>query len=334
MAAVNHKTTMCLYPKKMMITPTDNTSYVGLVKCGKCLECAQDYSREWSYRCELESRCWDHNCVVTLTYADTDGELCRRDAQLFMKRLREHFEPKRIRFFGCGEYGKRYKRPHYHIVLFNCSFDDCYYWKKSQTGNAMYRSPTLEKLWTAGYSVIEPLTLETVKYCAKYLQKLIDYHGKKVKPFTMMSTRPGIGALALEKYPNIVGGIVNTDKVYSEGHYIKTPQYLLRYVEKAAARYLRSLEGAELQEAIDKLESLFTIRDRRREIAISSERSEEEMLAHRLKAARFLGDDLKAVERATWREYHPDEAAQRDREEVIKNFEELEKECIKKRKEH
>lgn len=309
----------------MMITPTDNTSYVGLVKCGKCLECAQDYSREWSYRCELESRCWDNNCVVTLTYADTDGELCRRDAQLFMKRLRENFAPKRIRFFGCGEYGKRYKRPHYHIVLFNCSFDDLYYWKKSQTGNPMYRSPTLEKLWTAGYSVIEPLTLETVKYCAKYLQKLIDYHGKKVKPFVMMSNRPGIGALALEKFPNIVSAIVNTDKIYSEGHYIKTPQYLLRYVEKAAARYLRSLEGSDLVEAIDKLQKLFTIRDRRREIAISSERSEDEMLAKRLKAARFLGMNEHAVAYETWAEYHPEEVKEKERQNLDKWFEESEK---------
>lgn len=305
----------------MMITPTDNTSYVGLVKCGKCLECVQDYSREWSYRCELESRCWEHNCVVTLTYADTDGELCRRDAQLFMKRLREHFAPKRIRFFGCGEYGKRYKRPHYHIVLFNCSFDDSYYWKKSQTGNPMYRSPTLETLWTAGYSVIEPLTLETVKYCAKYLQKLINYHGKKVKPFTMMSNRPGIGALALEKFPNVVNGIINTDKLYSEGHYIKTPQYLLKYVEKVLARYLGSLEGPELQQAIDKFERFFTIRDRRREAAFSSERTYDVMLAHRLKAARFLGDNENNVKLFTWQEYHPQEAKALEEERMRKEVE-------------
>lgn len=47
--------------------------------------------------------------------------LCKRELQLFMKRLRkylEKYEGQKIRFFATGEYGPTSFRPHFHIILY------------------------------------------------------------------------------------------------------------------------------------------------------------------------------------------------------------------------
>lgn len=59
---------------------------------------------------------------------DTFGVVCKRDVQLFLKRLRSaiHYEFKdklndyetKIRYFICSEYGSVYQRPHYHGIIF------------------------------------------------------------------------------------------------------------------------------------------------------------------------------------------------------------------------
>lgn len=47
--------------------------------------------------------------------------LCKRDVQLFLKRLRKYVfknTQERLRYFLCGEYGPQTFRPHYHFLLF------------------------------------------------------------------------------------------------------------------------------------------------------------------------------------------------------------------------
>lgn len=46
--------------------------------------------------------------------------LCKRDIQLFLKRLRKQFKKfnESFRFFCCGEYGPQTFRPHYHLLFF------------------------------------------------------------------------------------------------------------------------------------------------------------------------------------------------------------------------
>ena len=65
-----------------------------------------------------------HKAVfTTLTYSNEHlpPTLDRKHLGGFVKRLRDRLarsEPGRtIRFFGCGEYGTRTKRPHYHALL-------------------------------------------------------------------------------------------------------------------------------------------------------------------------------------------------------------------------
>ena len=101
-----------------------------LIPCGKCVECRLEKQRQWAIRCKHESRSWKKNCFITITYNDEsipyDWSVRKAELQNFFKRLRRNLERKGrdlkkmpLRYFACGEYGDRRKRPHYHAILFN-----------------------------------------------------------------------------------------------------------------------------------------------------------------------------------------------------------------------
>lgn len=201
------------------------------IPCGRCIGCRLDYSRQWANRCMLELKDHEKACFVTLTYnpehvprryyadpstglAEPSLSLCKRDVQLFFKRLRKAFPDCRIRYFGCGEYGPSTFRPHYHLILFGVDFkEDRVSYRKSKTLNPMYTSATLDKLWSfpprigegshtcvAGISTIQDVCWETCAYTARYITKKLNgpegefYETFNIeKPFAVMSRRPGIG---------------------------------------------------------------------------------------------------------------------------------------------
>ena len=63
------------------------------VPCGVCIGCRISRSRMWALRIVHESKLWDRNCFVTLSYDDValppHGSLRYRDVQLFHKKLRK-----------------------------------------------------------------------------------------------------------------------------------------------------------------------------------------------------------------------------------------------------
>lgn len=227
---------MCLFPRyikffdgKKHIIDYPLEGYIS-IPCGKCVECNDQYVRDWTIRAYHEYSKTNKGCVLTLTYNDeflpSDGNLRRRDVQLYLKRLRKSIS---FRFYGCGEYGGKTFRPHYHIILFGYEPDDWYYWQKSRSGNDIYRSPFLEKEWSMGFVYVERFDLKAVKYCMKYLQKYAfekcpELDAKIVKPFSMMSLRPGIGDLSQCSF--------ETDKVYLGGKSYSLPRYYLKMFEK------------------------------------------------------------------------------------------------------
>ena len=203
------------------------------VPCGKCPDCRADLAREWSNRCLLELEDNDNiGCFVTLTYndfnlpIDDDGPTLRkRDFQLFMKRLRFHFQNSRIRFFACGEYGSRTHRPHYHVILFGLGlqdFPDAFAKKCNKLGQPLFVSDTLSKIWPYGYHLIGSVTKESCDYVARYtLKKQLDldddgkYPLHVVPPFTLASRRPGIGMLRRDEIllrPNL------DERIVCDGH--------------------------------------------------------------------------------------------------------------------
>lgn len=203
--------------------------------CGKCFDCKLRKTREWSYRILNECSLYDNNMMITLTYNDknlpADKQLNYRHVQLFLKKLRKYFYPKKIRFFCSGEYGKKHLRPHYHLIIFDCLFDDLYFYKKDKKGTDLYRSPQLEKLWTFGFScVVKDLTYDACFYVAKYLQKSSP---SGTSPFVHMSLKPGIGAKWLDTLSEKkIESLLKSEKIYHNGHYTSVPRYYYDYIAR------------------------------------------------------------------------------------------------------
>lgn len=206
-----------------------------MVPCGKCFECCKAYSREWAIRCMREMK--DNNnigCFVTLTYKETDGKLHKKELQDFIKRLRSHLHEEckkqgtldiRIRYFGCGEYGGKRGRPHYHINIFGWRPDDLV-WCWHKNGEDYYCSPTIGKLWPLGFNTVGDINYKTAFYTAKYMAKLDDrYH--EVKPFTIMSLKPGIGCLNVT-YEDLI-----REKIYIDDKISPLPRAFVKKLEKS-----------------------------------------------------------------------------------------------------
>lgn len=132
--------------------------------------------------------------MLTLTYdnyvyddkGNVIGENCRNDlsvnkadVQKFVKRLRYYYPNNGIKYLITAEYGKRTHRPHYHALIFGVVFDDLVYYKKSKRGNIIYRSKTLEDIWSGGKDhkggicTVDCVNIsaKVARYCTKYCCK-------------------------------------------------------------------------------------------------------------------------------------------------------------------
>ncbi|UPW41864.1 replication initiator protein [Peromfec virus RodF5_7] len=178
---------MCLFPKINL--NVKSPAYIAGIRefdCGVCPECLAKKARQVALRAVMEASEHDQNCMCTLTYDDyirnsrgeivgervSDLEVCKRDVQLFIKRLRKKIGVP-IKYRVAAEYGKRTHRPHYHILIFGFCFPDCIPYKKSKRGNFIYQSPMLTKLWGHGICTVDSKSINAsvAKYCTKYTMK-------------------------------------------------------------------------------------------------------------------------------------------------------------------
>lgn len=160
-----------------------------LLPCGSCVGCQISRAREWAIRCSLEQQLHPVCSFLTLTYSDkyVPPTLSRSDLSLFMRFMRRKVG--KFRFFGCGEYGERRGRPHYHAILF---------------GTADLEAA--QRVWRKGFVTLEPVTPARISYTAGYCAKKLGFYrpkGEEVDfetgevyqhqpPFLQMSRRPGI----------------------------------------------------------------------------------------------------------------------------------------------
>lgn len=189
------------------------------VPCGKCRECKMDYAKQWANRMVLEAQESPRNLFFTATYNNANlpfngssglPTLDKRDVQLFMKRLRKFFKPRKIRFYFAGEYGTRTHRPHYHAILFNLGLDDFpdrVVHSYNELKQPLYYSPTLEKIWGHGFILMSDVTWKTCNYVARYVDKKAVHEDVPMTngeydwepEFSLTSRRPGIGMRKAEE---------------------------------------------------------------------------------------------------------------------------------------
>jgi len=121
-----------------------------------------------------ETRRADTYHWVTLTYDQTPFDdnnmmtLDKTDFQKFIKRLRKKkrdFSKQSIKYYACGEYGSKNKRPHYHAIIFNsCPQHIQSVWDG-------FYSPVSELPAICGNSYFDQVNENTIAYTAKYMQK-------------------------------------------------------------------------------------------------------------------------------------------------------------------
>jgi len=140
---------------------TINTS-VGpiLTSCKQCLSCRIARQSALTLRCILEDRTTSSGVFITLTYADAPEKGEWNDFSKFLKRLRawnhRADNPLPISYLGCGEYGTKSKRFHYHGLIFN----------------SLPIQPDLhERLWPHGFAYTGTVTPASIRYTARYCLK-------------------------------------------------------------------------------------------------------------------------------------------------------------------
>jgi hypothetical protein len=249
-----------------------------VLPCGQCSGCRLERSRQWALRCVHELKCHDSGCFVTLTFNDAalvkrgHSSLAVRDVQLFMKRVRKRFGSG-IKFLASGEYGDDYGRPHYHVLLFGANFDaDKRYWKMSKSGEKLYTSKRLEKLWSDpatslpyGYTSVGALTFQSAAYVARYCMKKqvgklpcngvysmsvadLDYRTGRVTPrrseFGVMSKE-----LGFEWFKRYWREWYRSDSVVFDGREQGIPRYYDRKLEQIDPALLETIKRERVKRA-------------------------------------------------------------------------------------
>lgn len=197
------------------------------VSCGGCASCCEEKARQWYMRCYHEAKMSDLNCFITLTYREpAPKDLSLRDVQLFLKRLRK--TGAEFRYFIVGEYGPKNRRPHYHGLLFGWMPPDGVF-AGGGSGKERFRSDVLQTVWSHGYVMFSPVNKQTIGYCVNYMAKDGDGYAGLVKPFQVMSRRPGLGRPYFERYWK---DAASRDEVVIDGKPVRMPKYYLGLLGK------------------------------------------------------------------------------------------------------
>lgn len=187
--------------------------------CGQCPVCRQKKAQEWALRLSFESRLYkkEEIAFVTLTYSpETIPDkytLVPEHLSSFIKRLRKHLSSrtdKKIRFFGCGEYGEKRSRPHYHLLIFGIDKEnlDC-----------------IQKSWKLGIiDIQQPRSYGNVEsYVAGYVSKKqpkVHYGKDRVPPFHRQSL--GIGwNFVKNNFPHFSPICIINNKTRYIGRYLR-----------------------------------------------------------------------------------------------------------------
>lgn len=150
----------------------------------------------------LEAAQYGENSFVTLTYDDdnlpADNSVSPRELTLFIKRLRKELDTQghgRVRYFGCGEYGERSGRPHYHLALFN--YGPCFRGRtEAHRPSCCVRCDLVARAWGKGKIDVGNLEQSSAAYVAGYVTKKwtkAKQLNVRHPEFARMSLRPGIG---------------------------------------------------------------------------------------------------------------------------------------------
>lgn len=239
------------------------------IPCGGCIGCRLSRARQWAVRCMHEAQYHDENSFITLTYDEYNlppgGSLDPQHFVKFMKRLRKSLEPKKIRFYHCGEYGDQLGRPHYHALIFGHSFPDKKSVGTTKSGEEAYRSESLDKLWGHGFCQVGNVTVQSAQYCSAYIMKKI---GGKMAPdhyrrfdqdsgevfnlhpeYSTMSRMPGIGHQWFQDFEQ---DAFPSDFIIMDGKKSAVPKYYDKLLKKRDRDQLDDVKKSRRKKTMNK----------------------------------------------------------------------------------
>lgn len=208
--------------------------------CGKCTECKAKRATDWSVRCKHELSCHDENTFITLTYSEDNlpSKLIVKDLfQKFMKNLRKKLKRK-VKYIVSHEYGGKTGRPHHHAIIFGWNPSQQDFLQMAPSGEPLFTSPELHKLWTHGYHSIGTANEKTSYYIASYSLKssshtVVDSDGefRDLTDTMDCSKRTAIG---YEYLLNNVDDLVEYSTIF--------PRYYKKVIETARDRVISSID--------------------------------------------------------------------------------------------
>lgn len=257
----------CLSPIRLKVENKPNP--YNDVPCGKCYNCLQRKRAEWSLRLQNELQYSSSAFFITLTYSDeyrldklndynnheTEEyvkDVCsvhKTHLQNWIKRFRK-LNPNGVRYYAVGEYGTKSKRPHYHVLLFNC---------KPELLEA-----NLQKSWTFGGTHVGNITDASIHYVTGYVINKYIAPNDLNPEFALMSRNPGIGSKKLEKIAEQMTNNIQPYIVSKGGYKFPIPRF---YRDKIFS-----------DEAIEKIKTIAqgfdekTIKEKRREYSQHNEK--------------------------------------------------------------
>lgn len=257
--------------------------------CRHCVGCRLDKSREWANRVVMEQLYHSDSWFLTLTYNDeylprsfaTDPEtgeilsvhstLVKSHVQDFLKLLRYHCLPDRIRYFMSGEYGMKTYRPHYHLLIFGLKLNDLSQISSNFAGQPYFVSKLITSLWPYGIHILGPVTWQSAAYVARYTMKKATHGFDKswyssaniVPEYQSMSLKPGIGYQYFLDHPDIMDYSTFNVATPQGGRRMSPPEYFKRkFRDKYPDEYLKRSLNCRLEADVKKhLKLLLTDKD-------------------------------------------------------------------------
>lgn len=172
------------------------------VRCRNCRLCRVSRCSEWKFRVWHEFLSFGKKGIfVTLTYSDdylpVGGSLVKSDFQKFIKRVRKRCIDRKLKYFGAGEYGSNFGRPHYHAILLGLDF------------SSQEDLDVISKSWSNGFVKCGFVDTGSIQYVAKYLMKrcisnnpdiVRSYYSGKLPEFQVQSQ--GMGLNYIKEVPS------------------------------------------------------------------------------------------------------------------------------------
>lgn len=255
----------CYYPLRILRDSENKIIFtndgIPSLPCGQCLGCRLNHAESWAIRMVHESRGHDENSFLTLTYNDehlpVHNNLDYRALTLFIKRLRKalSYTPykNKVKYYAVGEYGEKFSRPHYHVILFGFDFSYKLRYKgienhltdEYQKNGKLYREYSfLNDLWSMGKCNVGDVNYNTCMYVAKYVTKKVngrnkDSHytkllsdGELVEYTPEKSYMSRKNAIGKEWLTRFWSDVYPHDHVIHEARRFKVPKYYDKWLEK------------------------------------------------------------------------------------------------------